>query len=56
MSLNDQVGSWRQFIKPLRAGSLSTNTQVTFLGNITSDPDRKSAAGFFCKRDKYCYF
>ncbi len=56
MSLNDQFGSWRQFVKPLTAGLLSSNNpQVIFLGNITNDSDRKSAAGFFCKRDKYGY-
>ena len=42
-------------MKPLRAGLLFSNTQVTFPGNITSGSDRKSTGGFFCKCDKYCY-
>ena len=56
MSLGKLLRSQWLFMKPLRAGLLSFDTtQVTFLGNITSELSCKHAAWFFRKCDKYCY-
>ncbi len=53
MSLGRLLRSQWLFMKPLRAGLLSSDTQVIFLGNITSELGREGVAGFFRKCDKY---
>jgi len=53
MLLNKQVRAGWILLEAFIDGLLCADTQLIFLGNITSELDRKCIAGFFCKCDKY---